>query len=58
MEQKYIQLIDDQLQYQPLFEKYIEEAGIIKWGKNYKLIAIIGCQSSGKSINLIGHTAQ
>ena len=50
MTQQLVQIIDDQLQYQPKLESYIQESQIARWEKNYKVVAIIGCQSSGKSI--------
>lgn len=46
---KSIQVITDDLEFVNHIEKYIEEEGMSKVGDSYKNVAIIGCQSSGKS---------
>lgn len=46
---KAVQVITDDLEYINHIEKYIKEEEMDKVGTHYKNIAIIGCQSSGKS---------
>lgn len=46
---KAIQVITDDLEYTNEIESYIQNEGMSKAGTNYRNIAIIGCQSSGKS---------
>lgn len=55
---KAIQVITDDLEYVNHIEKYIREEEMDKVGTDYKNIAIIGCQSSGKStlLNLLFDT--
>jgi hypothetical protein len=44
-----VQVITDELEYHRDIEKYLKEEDMDKVGTHYKNIAIIGCQSSGKS---------
>lgn len=46
---KAVQVITDDLEYKNLMEQYLKDEGMSKIGTAYKSIAIIGCQSSGKS---------
>lgn len=46
---KAVQVITDDLNYINHIEKYIKEENMDRVGTDYKNIAIIGCQSSGKS---------
>lgn len=38
--------------YSPGFEKFLKTHGLMDKGNNYNTVAVIGCQSSGKSILL------
>lgn len=44
-----VQVITDDLEYKNDIDQYIKEEGMSQIGTEYKNIAIIGCQSSGKS---------
>lgn len=46
---KEIQVINDELEYVPQIGKFTEEEKMGELGTNYHTVAIIGCQSSGKS---------
>ena len=56
---KAIQVITDDLNYINDIENYIQEESMGKVGTNYRNIAIIGCQSSGKStlLNILFDTS-
>jgi GTP1/Obg family GTP-binding protein len=58
MPAKSVQVITDDLNYVNFIDQYIHETDMHKVGTNYKSIAIIGCQSSGKStlLNILFET--
>jgi ribosome biogenesis GTPase A len=55
---KEIQLIGDELDYNPKFEQWLKDQGLWDRGLDYRFVAVIGCQSSGKStlLNLLFDT--
>lgn len=53
-----VQVIDDELEFNKDLEKFMIEGDVMDNGLNYNSVAIIGCQSSGKStlLNLVFDT--
>jgi len=59
MERPFVQIIDDKLSTTPLLPTYLIENQLNAWEKQYHTVAVMGCQSSGKStiLNYLFDTA-
>jgi len=53
-----VQIITDELDFNSSFSDYLKVRDLMKKGTGYRTVAVIGCQSSGKStlLNLLFDT--
>jgi len=58
MQEEKVQVITDDLEYNLKFQDFLKAKALVQKGTSYRTVAVIGCQSSGKStlLNLLFDT--